>query len=394
MFGRMHAASGICPDGAHVARAAFARFAVWAIATACALALVFFAAPYDAWAKTGSPSSSGAAAQSDAPSSVDAGKSADSPLINDRSSLTKRAVEGKNVTGKANVVQLFGHEIGHLGFSAENAITTETISGYDVTGDGMADRVRATITPQNPNDDAIETITDLSIYVNGILALDIDSAFEGDKQPFSSQFTVDLITLKNGQPYLLIDRADASQSNFISELYRYEDGSFVKVLSADEFAEGSHIDQHSMVVKPYGNNMDVTYVGVGPFLKRTRITMMYAYDRSTGGLKLRSNNAKTVLYECYTGSGSIADPRNYKYGAATLTTVKPFKAYAGMRQYQTAFTVKKGARVKIVGATVDGDDLFFRLRIADGKIGFTSADKGYLSYARYNTTRWFEEIGI
>ena len=56
--------------------------------------------------------------------------------------------------------------------------------------------------------------------------------------------------------------------------------------------------------------------------------------------------------------------------------------------------MRKGARVKIVGATVDGDDLFFRLRIADGKIGFTSADKGYLSYARYNTTRWFEEIGI
>ena len=330
-----------------------------------------------------------AAAFADAPASADE----QPPAANTELTLVSQAAKGKNSTGKANTKKLFGYKKGQVGYY-ESTSLSGTVSSYDVTGDSVADTLQVTVTPVDPqNPDDAEAI---SFYVNGKEALRLDTLNGKTKQSLSPQFKASLATLANKKPYLLVQYADPMWSSPICKLFRYKSGKFVSVLSNQSFGSKAGMQQYSFSVKPHGNSMDVTYLGLSSFVKWVRITMPYTYNKATG-LKLKSSTAKKVVYEYFTDGKIGARPgsEGAKFGTGKLTPVKAFKVYKSISLKKAAFTAKKGSKVKITGATVKGGKIFFKVKsLSNGKVGWVNAKKSLLDYDAYSTTRWFREVSI
>ena len=102
-----------------------------------------------------------------------------------------------------------------------------TYAAYDVTGDGMKDKIR--IRAANQTDD--EAYTSLTVSVNGKTACRL-------KNTRFYNVIANIYTLKNGQPFLYLYAPADNGDGPVCALLKYTNGKFRKALDFTEIMAG------------------------------------------------------------------------------------------------------------------------------------------------------------
>ena len=249
----------------------------------------------------------------------------------DNSSMTVSTMKtkGQNITGKANV---------DLVFDTENDSFPIYVKHDDITGDSWADNIKIDGTMGT-------TPGTIKFTVNGKLLKTLK---------FGYWYTVEIMTLQNGTPFLLVHGGMDSDGEK-TVVYQYKNGKFVLVCSEKSMqtktqgTAGRIIDR-----KVGGNTMRLTHRLQTFALGRLDVTLFY---KLKNGLLSRTANT--------TASIKYFNDKGAAYGKPYVRTSRAFTTYTTNTLKKKAFTVKKGAKVRVTALNTHGGKLY--LKIYNGK---------------------------
>ncbi len=243
---------------------------------------------------------------------------------------------------------IFGKE--QIAYAAENSYVqlgdfwndnkSKTYKKYDVTGDGVTDKVKISVK------DVGESGYDgrLRIYINGKKAFE---SIAGDYMFWN----VCLVSLKNGNKFFEIESLVSSEDVNYHELYKYEDGklkSFFDFLKNDS-KYATHYDvrvykvkNNTIYAKPF-----VQFITTGGFLS---YNVKYKYKN---GKIQRISKEHTILYE--------PEQKN------RWTVNRKIKVYKKPGSKKIRYTLKKGNVIKINKVVYKGKKIYFQIKNKDGK---------------------------
>ena len=131
-----------------------------------------------------------------------------------------------------------------------------TYTAYDVTGDGMKDKIR--IRAANQTDD--EAYTSLTVSVNGKTACKL-------KNTRFYNVIANIYTLKNGQPFLYLYAPADNGDGPVCALLKYTNGKFRKALDFTEIMAGYGNHRIGEVTNLNGNKIVITFKNIGSGLE-------------------------------------------------------------------------------------------------------------------------------
>lgn len=262
------------------------------------------------------------------------------------------------ISGKEQKV--YAAKSGYVHFDWWNDSKDKTNNKYDVTGDGKADVIRASLTTSRDNND----YGTLQIFINDVLAYNNTI---GD----CLGWTVNLIHLKNGKTFFDITCIVINDHEEIHELFEYKDG---KLVSIYDF-----LKDYSKYTHFYGVNIR----------KVKGNSIYYVYNvqfLSLGGFK--SYNIKYVYKD-----GKIKRTSNYYpiiYNSAyknKWTVNRKIKVYKKPGNKKVIYTLKKGNKIKIYKVVYKNKKVYFQIKNKNGK-----GKTGYIpATTKYPRKKYFKE---
>lgn len=242
----------------------------------------------------------------------------------------------------------------------EKVNKSKTYKKYDVTGDGVADKVTLKITKGKDKYDRT-----LKIKVNGL------SVYKHTAQ--DSQFwDVNLVCLKNGKVYFEIYSLVSSEDIELHELYQYKNGTLKRVFDFQDYGGGYVTHYFVSIKKVSGNtiytNASAQFLTTGGFLEY-KMKLKY----SKGKIK-RVTNTYKLKY----------DGENMKNH---WTVNRKIKVYKKPGSSSLIYTLKKGDVIKINKVIYKNKKVYFEVKNKNGQ-----GKKGYIRGTKtYPNKLYFKE---
>jgi hypothetical protein len=237
--------------------------------------------------------------------------------------------------------------------------TNRTYTAYDVTGDGISDKV----TLKSAHYDYYTTGKQgyLKIYINDKLAYNFkDPYYEGDA---TYQYEVKLCTLDSENVFFFVRTRSEVEYYYFCKLYRYQDGKLKAALNLVNTYKNIFLHREKMdLVKVTGNRIQFEW---------------YGQLGATGALQWN------VIYELQNGtfkrtsrSCSVIKSQRDR----TWTASRKFSVYKSAAMQEKVFTVKKGDTLKITHVYNNSKYAFVRVMNEDGKTGWIRCPNTAVSY--------------
>lgn len=221
---------------------------------------------------------------------------------------------------------------------------------YDVTGDGIADKVKISFKRVGRDDGRLQ------IYVNG------KSVYNYIARE-SLGWDVGLVCLKNGKTFFDICSTVVSDDIELHKLYTYYNGKLnVAYDFLDDYSKyATYYDMHVRKVKGntiYTKTM-IQFFTTGGF---TSYNMKFVYK---DGKFRRESNSFPIIY---------ASTKNNKW--TVNRKIKVYKKAGGKR---IIYTLKKGDKIKINRVVYKGKKIYFQVKNKNGKgkTGYIPATMNY-----------------
>lgn len=277
--------------------------------------------------------------------------------------------DASNTTGIANIrtVYRFGWVSGGNNNSKEGMT-----KNLDATGDGYADTIKAVATRNSSTSGYLNSI---KVTVNGKKVMSYSN--------YSNRINravVSVVTLKNKTPFVWVNLLDG-KGNAIQKLFKYESGSFSKVLSNKTVAKKKTSNWIITALEPVDNKIYVTWRLTTTVTGITKLK--YTYECQDGWLERTSDTAKELSY--VTG----------EYGGFTknqLTAAGTFKVYKKKNLKKVKFKVKQGKKVQILSARIVGKKLLYKVKYGK-KTGWIGCPKIKQKSKRAPATLFYETYG-
>lgn len=241
---------------------------------------------------------------------------------------------------------------------ANVSLTPDKAYQYDVTEDGVADTVKVKVVDNKDQEDSAT----IKIFVN-------DQVVFEQKREAWPYWNVKLIQLENGKVFFDIYSTIMSDDDCIHQLYSWQEGKLKSVYDFQKYYD-KYGDYYLVeVVKVSGNTIQ---------------TSVMAQFFVTGSIRFDMN----VNYEDgkFTRTSDTFTPK-YKemYRKNKWTANRKIKVYKEAGSKTTAYTLKKGAVVKLNKIVYKNNKVYFQVKKSNGKIGYIVASK------KSNSTNYFKE---
>lgn len=234
--------------------------------------------------------------------------------------------------------------------AAANGISlnaNRTYTAYDVTGDGVNDKIR--IKAADQTDD--EAYTTLAVSVNGKMAYRL-------KNTRFFNVIANIYTLKNGQPFLYLYAPAENGDGPVCALLKYTNGKFRKALDFTEILSGYGSHCVGKVTSLNGNRIVITESIVSYSLGINAINFTYKYVNGKFIPASRYGSYK----EIYSADG------NSRY----FTVNNDLPAYTRPGTTAVTTTLKTGALVKIIKCAFINGKMYIQLE-CEGEIYWIKA---------------------
>lgn len=222
-----------------------------------------------------------------------------------------------------------------------------TYVAYDITGDGMKDKIR--IRAANQTDD--EAYSSLTVSVNGKTAYRL-------KNTRFYNVIANIYTLKNGQPFLYLYAPADNGDGPVCALLKYTNGKFRKILDFTEIMAGYGDHRIGEVTNLNGNKIVITESIVSYSLGINAINFTYEYVNGKFVPTSRYGSYK----EIYSADGSS---RHF-----TVSSDLPAYTRPGATAVNT--TLKTGSLTKIIKCALINGKMYIQLE-CDGEIYWIKA---------------------
>lgn len=219
-------------------------------------------------------------------------------------------------------------------------------SDYDVTGDGRAD----TFQIQAGKSGDIDLYTGFDVMVNGKSSLSTNR--------YSYDIKSVLYTLDNGTPCLFLYNPSEDGDASICGVYLYKSGKFKKAIDCNTFyGKAGKVGYHSSasVKRGKGNSLDISISLMSFELGQFSTTYTYIYKNGTFKCKSHTSNVFSI-------SGAASKK---------LTARKSMTVYSGTDCKKTAYTLKKGGKVKVTAIYGNSNKTLLQVKgLSNGKRGW------------------------
>lgn len=223
-------------------------------------------------------------------------------------------------------------------------------SQYDVTGNKSADTVKVEIVN---NEDENDSRT-IQIFVNDKVA------FKQERE-WGPYWSVELITLANGESLFDINSNISSDDDSIHQLYICENNKLKSVYNFQKYYE-EYTSYYSVdIVKIYGNIIETEVRAQFYTTGSMQYDMNLNYEN---GKFERADNTFTPKYK--------AMSKENKWTANTKIEV-----YEEAGDKRVAYTLKKGSIVKLDKIVYNNKEVYFQVENNKGKKGYIAAAKTY-----------------
>lgn len=229
-------------------------------------------------------------------------------------------------------------------------------TSYDITGDKKADTIQITQTGVAYYKGKPSYAKGLTVTVNGQNVY----SFSND---YYYNVNATLYTLKNNKPFLYLYAQADNGDGPVCGLFQYKNGTLKQVINFQTFYKyGSH--RFGEVKSISGNKMTVKFFAMSYAMSSVDVELQYKYKGGT--LKLVSRTGKATSY---------AQKLN-----GSVTARKKIAAYKSATSSKKAFTISKGAKVKVTNCYIKGTNIRFKVkRLSDGKAGWIKSPKKFLA---------------
>ncbi len=230
---------------------------------------------------------------------------------------------------------------------------------YDITGDKKKDTIII-----KGSKDQYGTYQNISIRVNG-------KQCASWKNTDAYVIEAKLYTLKNGKPFLYL-WFQGDNDDGIGGVFQYKSGKFKQIIDPNTFFGKKYqyaFHFNATVKKVKGNTMTVQYY----LMSNTLAGSTYTYDYTYKGGTLKRTSSQTSKITCFAGN--------------TLTAQVSMKVYKNPDGKKTAFTLKPGKRIKLLGAYVKSGKFYIKVK------GLSNKKTGWIKcYKEYPRKQPFQEI--
>ena len=276
--------------------------------------------------------------------------------------------DAANTSGKANIRTVY--RFGWISGGNNNA-KEGVRKNLDVTGDGYADTIKVTGTRTSKTSGYLKKI---KVTVNGKTVVSYSNTNKINRA------IVSVVTLKNKTPFLWVDLLDGN-GTANQKLYKYESGSFEKVMSNKALNKTNTSDAVITSLAPDGNKVNVTFGVSTSVTGITRVKYSYVYE---DGEFARTSNTTSKISYVTNDSGSFTTNK--------LTAAGTFKAYKTTSLKSVAFTVKSGKKVQPLSVRIKGKKLLYKIKY-NGKTGWFACPKIKKKTSKAPATLFYETYG-
>lgn len=235
--------------------------------------------------------------------------------------------------------------------AAANGITLKanrTYTVYDITGDGVKDKIRIKTVVDDSDDEVYKT---LAVTVNGKTAFRLkDTRFY--------YVNAKIYTLKSGQPFLYLYTPAENGDGPVCALLKYSNGKFRKVLDFTTLMGNYGSHQIGEVVSINGNKIVITESVVSYSLGINALNFTYKYS-----------NGKMVPASRYGAYKAI-----YSNGQKTryFTVNNKLSAYSRPGSTTVSKVLETGTLVRIIKCAIINGKMYIQLE-GDGGISWINA---------------------
>ena len=221
---------------------------------------------------------------------------------------------------------------------------------YDVTGDGVKDKVEF----KKLNKDNNDKYTGFKVIINGT------TAFTDKEECYYSLNPVFIQTQDHGY-FLISSKSDNDYGT--SKVYECVDGTLEERMNLDDMAGKVYYQYDVTVSSVKEESFVMKFDGQTNMLARTKMSFGFNVD-DTGNLSLANKVAKVA----YSNIRFNAEGESYK--SKYLVAAKKLQAYRGSTGTEKAFTIKKGTKLKITKVSVSGKTPRYYCVTSSGKKGW------------------------
>ena len=226
---------------------------------------------------------------------------------------------------------------------------TSVNKDYDVTGDGVKDKVEF----KKLNKDSNDGYTGFKVIINGT------TAFTEKEEYYYSLNLVFIQTQDHGY-FLISSKSDNDYGT--SKVYECVDGTLEERMKLDDVVGKVYYQYDVTVSSVKEESFMMKFDGQTNMLARTKMCFGFNVD-DTGNLSLANKVAKVAYSNI-----RISTEKSYK--SKYLVTAKKLQAYRSSTETEKAFTIKKGTKLKITKVSVSGKTPRYYCVTNSGKKGW------------------------
>lgn len=246
------------------------------------------------------------------------------------------------------------------GAKVQTLATNATYTQYDITGDKKPDAIKIQATYEGYAGKRI------AVYINGKRAF--------SKKMYFNYVEAQLITLKNGKPFLYISAPGENDDALVRGIFKYSKGTLKQVVDGNR-GFGKKIGYHpGSDIKAVSGNKIVVSHRIMSYMAGS-ISSDFTYKYQNGTLKKTSA----------TGKLRVGTRKSNTY-----TALKSMTAYKSATGKTSKFTIKKGQKVKFLKVHVKGNTVRFQVK-AGGKTGWIKVAAGSDSSLMYRNSQGFTQ---
>ena len=228
---------------------------------------------------------------------------------------------------------------------------TSVNTDYDVTGDGVEDKVKLKKLNHNGS-----YYCALDVIINGDVVLNVESV------EYVRLESVFIQTKKHN--YILISTYHDNDYLTLSRVYEYVNGKLKERMNLDH-AAGKIFYQYSPNVYAVKDaSIQIRFEGQSDMLAKTSTVFEYNVG-ATGTLSLE-NTVSRVWYS----NKRMSENTGKRYTSKYLTAGKNLQAYRSSTGTKKAFTIKKGTKLKITKVSISGKTPRYYCITSSGKKGW------------------------
>lgn len=240
---------------------------------------------------------------------------------------------------------------GYVDMSSYKLDEVKTCSQYDVTGDGIKDKVQAVMSYNKSTQKYSYKIT-----VNDVSVFEQTSGESED-----AWWSLSLLPMQDGKVFFNISRSSFNDYIVKHGLYEYVDGTLNWFY--DMQRHGRYCDRYDVTIDKVTGNTIYTNVSA-QYYTTGWISYKVNLSYQNGTIKATSNSS-SIKYS--------------KYRKNKWTANKKISVYKKIGNKKAAYTLKKGDKIKINKIVSQGNKVYFQIKNKKGKTGYIPGAKKYPS---------------